>query len=168
MIGLLFEVQGLRGAELHSGGHLVAADAALEAGVFRVLGRVPAVQFAQKQLGGCLALRSDVLGGFMGEKIRDGVLASGVDDGAAVVSGKKGGLPVFDPIGGHPAMVWEDHKAGEIFVEPTEPVADPATCTREARKLKSCGLEEGGGGVDTGLAHHVVDEGNLIHDSAER
>jgi hypothetical protein len=166
--GLGLEVERLGSGELHAGGEFVAADAGVEPLVALARGGVLAVEIGEETVGGGLAARGDKIAGGVGEEIGDGGVGAGQDDCAAVLRREEGRVPVFHAVGREAAVVGEHDEGGQVFVERAESVADPAAGAGETGQLKTGGLQERGGAVHAGLADHVVDEGEVIDDVAER
>ena len=112
-------------------------------------------------------MRGDEAGAFVREEVGDGGVCAWVDDGALVLGGEEGGVPVFGAVGGEPAVVWEDDEGREVLVHGAEAVADPCAGAGEAWSVESGGLEERALGVDAGFSDHVMDEGEIVDDWAE-
>ncbi len=111
-VGFFADVERFWCGELHLGGELVALDAGIEAGVFFAMLLVLAVEFFQESEAFVIGLGADVAACFVREEIADGGLCAGVDDGACVLGGKEGAVPVFGSVGGESSMVWQDDEGG--------------------------------------------------------
>ena len=64
-------------------------------------------------------------------------------------------------------MVGQHDEGRQVVVEGTEAVADPRAGARETGELKPRRLQQRGRAVHPGLAGHIVDESQLVHDLAE-
>jgi len=65
-------------------------------------------------------------------------------------------------------MIGQHDEGGEIVIQRAEAVAGPTACAGKSRQLEAGGLQQRGGRVDAGFADHVMNEGHVVHDRAER
>ena len=103
----------------------------------------------------------------VGFEVGDRVAEPGSNDGALVASRQEGGVPVLGTIGGEPTVIGQHDKAGQVFGLGTQCVADPGPCPGEPGSLEAGGLQQSGLAVDSGLAHHRMDEGQFIGAAAQ-
>jgi len=122
--GLLREVEGFRGGELHLGGQFVAADAGLQPVVARAGGGVLAVELPEQVEAGGVAGPRREPGPLVGEQVGDRGLGPGVDDRPLVLGGEEGAVPVLGPVGRQPAVVRQDDERRQVIADVAQAVAD--------------------------------------------
>src|SRR5438034_7364746 len=121
------------------------------------------VQPAKQRLRCSLAARGDEVSALVRIKIGNWIFPPRVDDGAAVLTGQKGGIPIFRPIGGEAAMIGQHDKGRQILVLSAKAIADPGAHARKTRELKPSGLKVSGLAMDSGLSDDIVNKCYLIY-----
>ena len=126
-----------------------------------------AVQLVEQDPRGGLAARGDKSGARIGEQVVDGIVAPGIDDGAAVLRWEERRVPVLRAVGGKAAVVGQHDEGRQIVVEAAQTVADPATHAGEARQLETGRLKISCLTMHSGFANQVVDKRQVVDHRTE-
>jgi hypothetical protein len=125
------------------------------------VGGVPAVQVAEQGQAGRVSFGGDIAAA-RGAEVGHGLVSAREDGRPLVLRGEERRVPVLRAVRREPAMVGQDHERRQVLVQAPERVAHPAAGPRKAGRLKAGGLQQRGRTVDARLAHHVVDERDVI------
>ena len=82
--------------------------------------------------------------------------------------GRKAASQFLVPLEARPRVIGQDHERGQIVVHAAQAVADPAPHGGEAGPVEAGRLQQRPLAVHAGLADHVVDEGDVVDDRAQR
>ena len=166
-VGLARHVHGLGRRQLHARRQLVAPDARVQPGVALARGRMTSVQSRHQPMPLLLAAARHVPARLAREQVRNRGLAARIQDRPSMLAREERSVPVLGAIRRKPAVVRQHDERREVLVKGPQAIRHPRAHAGKPGQLKPRRLKVRGLAVDPGLAHQVVDEGDVVHDAPE-